>query len=196
MAQDKRLDRRHVVARLLEGRETTLVVSGLGAPSWDVAAAGDHPRNFYLWAGMGGAAMMGLGLALAQPQLPVLVITGDGEMLMGLGAFATIALQRPGNLSVVVLDNAAYGETGGQPTHTAGACDLAAIARAAGIADASRLATMAEVGALAGLVHRLGDGPRVAVVRIAPEDAAKVLPARDGRFLANRMRGALGLTPL
>ena len=89
------LDRRAVVARLLRDRTDLLVVSGLGAPSYDVAAAGDHPRNFCLWGAMGGAAVMGLGLALAQPDVPVAVITGDGETLMGLGAFATIALQAP-----------------------------------------------------------------------------------------------------
>ena len=128
------LDRRRLVARLLAARGDALVVSGLGAPSWDVAAAGDDDRNFYLWGGMGGAAMVGLGVALAQPKRRVLVLTGDGEMLMGLGALATIGVRRPPNLALVVIDNERYGETGGQHTHTSHGVDLAGIAAAAGFA--------------------------------------------------------------
>ncbi len=113
------LDRREVVRILLEGRGETLLVSGLGSPTYDVAAVGDHPRNFYLWGAMGGTAMLGLGLALAQPETSVLVLTGDGDMLMAMGSFATIAQQAPKNLSIIVLDNGLYGETGGQSTATA-----------------------------------------------------------------------------
>jgi len=112
------LDRRDVVKRLLIDREDLLVVPGLGAPTYDVAAAGDHPLNFYLWGAMGGAAMIGLGLALARPDRRVAVITGDGEMLMGLGSLATIGVKQPANLSIVVLDNRHYGETGMQASHT------------------------------------------------------------------------------
>jgi hypothetical protein len=121
-------DRRAAVARLLQGRRDLLIVAGLGSPTYDVAAGGDHPLNFYLWGAMGGAAMVGLGLALAQPRRPVLVVTGDGELLMGLGSLATIAAQNPGNLAIAVLDNEAYGETGGQKSHTGYATDLAAAA--------------------------------------------------------------------
>ncbi len=96
-----------------------LVVPGLGSTTYDLAAAGDDDRNFYLWGAMGGAAMIGLGLALAQPERRVAVITGDGEMLMGMGALATIGVQQPENLAVIVFDNQAYGETGGQASHTA-----------------------------------------------------------------------------
>jgi thiamine pyrophosphate-dependent acetolactate synthase large subunit-like protein len=120
------LDRRHAVARLLRDRGDALIVSGLGSPTYDVAAAGDDPRNFYLWGAMGGACMIGLGLALAKPERRVLVITGDGEMLMGLGSLATIGVKRPANLGIVVLDNGLHGETGLQPSHTAHATDLAA----------------------------------------------------------------------
>jgi thiamine pyrophosphate-dependent acetolactate synthase large subunit-like protein len=187
------LDRRAVVARLLRDRDTCLVVTGLGAPTYDLAAAGDHERNFYLWGAMGGAAMTGLGLALAQPDVPVVVITGDGEALMGLGAFATIALQQPGNLAIVVLDNGLYGETGGQASHTAGPTDLAAVARGCGIADTRRLGTMADIEAFAPRLHALGDGPVVAIVKISGEDLPRVLPSRDGVFLKTRMRAALGL---
>ena len=102
MAAQKKitLDRRKVVSRILKDRGDALVVTGLGAPTWDAAAAGDHPNNFYLWGGMGGAAMTGLGLAMAQPKRRVLVITGDGEMLMGLGGLATVAVQKPSNLAI------------------------------------------------------------------------------------------------
>ena len=103
---------------------------GLGSTTWDLAAAGDNDRNFYLWGAMGGAAMIGLGLALAQPEKRVAVITGDGEMLMGMGALATIGIQRPGNLAVIVFDNGVYGETGMQPSHTQGGVDLLSGCRA------------------------------------------------------------------
>ena len=112
------LHRRDVVVELLRDRGELLVIAGLGAPNWDVSAAGDHPNNFPLWGAMGAASMMGLGLALAQPNRNVLVITGDGEMLMSLGALATIAVERPPNLTVAVLDNERFGETGMQKTHT------------------------------------------------------------------------------
>ena len=136
MSKANLLERRSVVASLLAERKDAIVVGGLGASTYDIAAAGDHDRNFYLWGAMGGAVMIGLGLALAQPKLPVVVITGDGEMLMGIGSLATVGLQKPGNLTIVVLDNECYGETGGQASHTAAAVDLVGVARACGIAEA------------------------------------------------------------
>src|SRR5262245_4700171 len=108
------LGRREAVATLLKDRGDLLVVSGLGSPSYDVHAAGDQPGNFYLWGVMGGAALVGLGLALARPERKVAVVTGDGEQLMGLGGLATIGVARPRNLTVVVVDNGRYGETGMQ----------------------------------------------------------------------------------
>ena len=113
------LDRRAVVRDLLANRGGLVCVAGLGGTAWDVAAAGDADLDLPLWGAMGGAAMLGLGLALAQPDRPVLVVTGDGEQLMALGALATIAAAQPANLTVVVLDNERYGETGMQRTHTA-----------------------------------------------------------------------------
>src|SRR6202008_4496663 len=115
----------------------------------------DHARNLYRWGGMGGAVMIALGAALAHPKLPVLVITGDGEMLMGMGSLATIGLQKPSNLSIVVLDNEAYGETGGNPSHTSAAADLVGVARACGIADSRSISTMAEVETFAKAVYDL-----------------------------------------
>ena len=101
------LERREFVRRLLIARGDLLVVSGLGSATYDVAAAGDHALNFYLWGAMGGTAMIGLGLALAQPERRVAVITGDGDMLMGIGSLATIGVKQPRNLAIVVLDNEA-----------------------------------------------------------------------------------------
>ena len=129
------LDRRDVVAELLKDRGDLLLVTGLGSPTYDAAAVEDHDANFYLWGAMGGAAVMGLGLALAQPEKPVLVLTGDGEQLMGLGSFATIAVKQPPNLSVVVLDNGHYGETGMQTSHTGYGLKLPEVASACGFTD-------------------------------------------------------------
>ncbi len=118
-------ERRAAMATLLADRPKNLfVVPGLGSCTWDAFAAGDDDRNFYLWGAMGGAAMIGLGLALAKPNARVAVITGDGEMLMGLGSLATIGVQKPGNLAIVVFDNGLYGETGMQASHTSGGVDL------------------------------------------------------------------------
>jgi thiamine pyrophosphate-dependent acetolactate synthase large subunit-like protein len=145
---------------------------------------------------MGGAAMIGLGLALAQPKLPVLVITGDGEMLMGMGSFATIGLQRPPNLSIVVLDNEAYGETGGQTSHTSAAADLVGVAKACGIADSRAVRTMAEVETFAKAVHDVSAGPRFANVKIDSASLERILPSRDGTYILNRIRGDLGFQPI
>jgi thiamine pyrophosphate-dependent acetolactate synthase large subunit-like protein len=94
------LRRREVVKDLLQARKDLLVVAGLGSTAWDITAAGDHDLSFPLWGAMGQAAMIGLGLAIAQPKRRVLVITGDGEMLMGMGSLATIGVQQPKNLTV------------------------------------------------------------------------------------------------
>jgi thiamine pyrophosphate-dependent acetolactate synthase large subunit-like protein len=185
------LDRREVAAVLLAGREGMVAVTGLGAPTYDAAAAGDHPLNLYLWGAMGGAAMIGLGLALAQPERPVLVLTGDGEMLMGAAGFATIAMQAPANLTIAILDNERYGETGGQDTATARVSDLAAVARGFGIADSAVLTTMDEVRALAGTLKGVASGPRVRVIKIAKEDLPRVLPMRDGVEIKARVMGEL-----
>jgi thiamine pyrophosphate-dependent acetolactate synthase large subunit-like protein len=187
------IDRRAAVRTLLADRDGLLCVAGLGGTSWDVAAAGDSDLDLPLWGAMGGAAMVGLGLALAQPERPVLVVTGDGEQLMALGALATIAGARPANLAVVVLDNERYGETGSQVTHTALGTDLAAVAAACGIADARTVRDMAAVEELRTAVHAL-QGPVFAAVKILPDRPPLVLPPRDGPLLARRLRTALGVT--
>ena len=124
------LDRREFVAALLHDRGDLLVVTGLGTPTFDVFACGDHPLNFYLWGAMGSAAMVGLGLAQARADRRVAVITGDGEALMGMGSLATIGVRQPSNLTIVVLDNAHYAATGMQPSHTKAGIDLVAMANA------------------------------------------------------------------
>ncbi len=185
-----KLDRRKVVAELLAERGALVVVAGLGACAWDITAAGDTALNFPLWGGMGAAAMVGLGLALAQPKRPVLVITGDGEMLMGMSSLATIAVQRPDNLSIVVLDNEQYGETGHQATHTALGADLAAIARGCGFEHANTITKMGAVAELRNTIHNRA-GLLFASIKITPADYPKALPPRDGAWLKHRMRVAL-----
>lgn len=186
----KRLRRREVVKELLAGRGNLLVVAGLGAPAWDITNAGDHELNFPLWGAMGGAAMIGLGLALAQPKKCVLVLTGDGEMLMGLGALATIAVERPRNLSIVVLDNERYGETGQQETHTGHGVNLAGMAKAAGFAQAISVRTQAELLKLKKKIDS-SEGTLFAQIKVDPEKLPLVLPPRDGAYLKNRFRKAL-----
>ena len=187
---DAKLDRRKVVQALLDQRGDLLVVAGLGSSAWDCTAAGDHPLTFPLWGAMGLACVMGLGLALAQPRRRVLVVTGDGEMLMGLGSLATIAAQRPGNLAIVVLDNERYGETGMQPTHTAYGTDLAAVALACGFAEAKLIRSDAQVAAVRSGIHR-GKGPLFYQVKVKRDAAPLVLPPRDGAYLKQRFREAL-----
>jgi thiamine pyrophosphate-dependent acetolactate synthase large subunit-like protein len=196
MSKANLLERRSVVSALLEGRKDAVVVGGLGASTYDIAAAGDHDRNFYLWGAMGGAVMIGLGVALAQPKLPVVVITGDGEMLMGMGSLATVGLQQPKNLSIIVLDNEVYGETGGQASHTGTNTDLVGVAKACGIADARAIATMGEIEAFASTMQDTSKGPRFASIKIDAANLERVLASRDGTFIVNRIRGALGFGPI
>lgn len=191
-----RLERRDFVRDILKGRGDLLVVSGLGSPTFDVAAASDHPLNFYVWGAMGGAAMIGLGLALARPGRRVAVITGDGEMLMGMGSLATVGLQQPKNLTIIVLDNEVYGETGGQASHTGTNTDLVGVAKACGIADARAIATMAEIEAFAKTMQDISGGPRFASIKIDSVNLERVLASRDGTFIVNRIRGALGFGPI
>ena len=184
------LDRREAVKVILRDRGDALVVTGLGSPTWDVASAGDSPLNFYLWGAMGGAAMLGLGLALAQRQRRVLVVTGDGEMLMGLGSLATIGPERPPNLSIVILDNERYGETGMQLSHTARGVDLAAIARGAAFPYVTTVSTREQLDAWLPTLHG-PTGPVLTVVKVRQGDDPARVPLRDGPGIKNRFREAL-----
>ena len=184
------LRRRRVVEVLLQDRKGLLVVAGLGSTAWDCTAAGDSPLTFPMWGAMGTAGMIGLGLALAHPARRVVVITGDGEMLMGLGSLATIGVQRPSNLALVVIDNERYGETGMQATHTAHGVDLARIALGCGFAVASAVRGEREAAGLHALVYDT-PGPVLAQVKVVAEKLPLVLPPHDGVVLKDRFRGAL-----
>jgi thiamine pyrophosphate-dependent acetolactate synthase large subunit-like protein len=186
------LERRTAMAALVKDRGDLLVVPGLGSTTWDLAAAGDDSRNFYLWGAMGGAAMIGLGLALAQASQRVAVITGDGEMLMGLGSLATIGIKRPGNLAIIVFDNGVYGETGMQPSHTRSGVDLVAVATACGFAHCYDVCDEASLSALAARLKTFTE-TLFARVAILPEEPPRVLPLRDGVELKDRFRAALGV---
>ena len=187
------MDRRAATAALLQDRGDLLIVTGLGSPTYDVHAAGDHVANFYLWGAMGGAALVGLGLAQAQPGRRVLVVTGDGEQLMGLGGLATIAVARPPNLTVAVLDNQHYGETGQQRSHTGHGVDLASVARGCGIQHVQTAHDLAGVAAMRTALHEAGVGPRIFILAVSADPQPRSLPARDAIFLKNRFRAALGL---
>jgi thiamine pyrophosphate-dependent acetolactate synthase large subunit-like protein len=184
------LDRRELVRQLLIDRGDLLVVSGLGSATYDVAAAGDHPLNFYLWGAMGGAAMIGLGLALAQPERRVAVLTGDADMLMGLGSLATIGVKQPKNLAIVVLDNAHYGETGMQASHTKAGIDLVAVALGCRFKHARAISRIEEATDVRKLLHT-GEGPILVNARISEEDVPRVLPIRDGHAIKQRFIAAL-----
>jgi thiamine pyrophosphate-dependent acetolactate synthase large subunit-like protein len=184
------LDRRDFVRELLIDRGDLLVVSGLGSATYDVAAAGDHPLNFYLWGAMGGTAMIGLGLALAQPGRRVAVLTGDGDMLMGIGSLATIGVKQPNNLAIVVLDNAHYGETGMQPSHTRSGIDLVAVALGCRFKQARAISRIEDAADIRKLLHA-GEGPILVSARIKEEDVPRVLPLRDGHAIKQRFMNAL-----
>jgi thiamine pyrophosphate-dependent acetolactate synthase large subunit-like protein len=189
------LDRRAVVAALLADRGDLLVVSGLGSSTYDANAAGDHDANFYLWGAMGSAALIGLGLAQAQRSRRVLVVTGDGEQLMGLGGLATIAIAAPKNLTIAVIDNGHFGETGMQKSHTGHGLDIAALAATCGFTKTATLTDMDQVNAARRNFAVIGSGPQLFVIKVRAENVARSLPPRDAVFLKNRFRAQLGLKP-
>ncbi len=192
MSNPSQLDRRVAVAALLRNRKDMLVVSGLGSPTYDLHATGDRDDNFYLWGAMGGAALIGLGLAQAQPGKRVLALTGDGEQLMGLGGIATIGVARPRNLDIVVIDNQHFGETGMQASHTGRGVDLTAIATACGFAATGTVRTLEEVQRLAAQMAEPVGGPRLFVIKVLAENPPRSLPSRDAVFIKNRFRAHLG----
>jgi thiamine pyrophosphate-dependent acetolactate synthase large subunit-like protein len=195
------LQRRPLVKEILAGADDNLlVIGGLGSSNWDITNAGDRPLNMPLWGAMGAPVGMGLGLAIAQPTKRVLVITGDGDMLMSLGSLATVAAQSPDNLAICVLDNEKFGETGNQATHTSprnngptdsgAGTDLALIARGCGIADCG---TVTAKGDVAQLVKdlRMKKGPIFRLVKVMVEKLEFVMPPQDGAHLKDRFRQAL-----
>jgi len=191
IANDRRLDRRAAIRILLDQRDELLLVTGLGSTTWDAASVGDDPRNFYLWGAMGSAALVGLGLAIAQPQRRVLVVTGDGEILMGLGGLATIGVQRPPNLAVAVFDNGHYGETGMQLSHTEAGVELVGVARACGFKETFDISDEMGLRDFAARVHK-STTTLFARVAIRADEPPRVLPPRDGVLLKNRFRRAIG----
>ncbi|MFN0001018.1 MAG: thiamine pyrophosphate-dependent enzyme [Burkholderiaceae bacterium] len=193
-AMGQRTSRRAFVARLLAATPEALVIAGLGSAAYDVFAAGDRERNFYLWGAMGGATSIGLGLALAQPQQSVVVITGDGEQLMGIGSLGTIGVKQPRNLTIVVLDNGHFGETGMQRSHTSLGTDLVAVAKGFGIEDAFSTGSLAASDDIARRINARS-GTLFAQVLIEADEPPRALPPRDGAYVKNRFRAALGLKP-
>ncbi len=189
-----RVERRNFVSRLIELIPDALIVTGLGSPSYDVFAAGDRDKNFYLWGAMGGSTSMGLGLALAQPDKSVVVITGDGEQLMGIGSLATIAAKQPSNLTIVVLDNGHYGETGMQLSHSSLGTDLVAVAKGFGIGNAFSATDLTDAEKIAEQVNAR-NGVALTQVFIETNEPPRALPARDGVYIKNRFRAQLGLAP-
>ena len=187
--ETRSLQRRDVVGALLRQRGDALVVASLGNPCYDVMAQGDRPDNFYVWGAMGGTVPLALGLALAQPGRRVLAVVGDGEMMMGLGSLATVAVQRPRNLSIVVIDNEHYAETGMQRAHTGRGVDLVAVARAVGFEQAHLARTAAELDQRIALL--VGNAPgelAFVAVKVGTEPAPMALPPRDGPYLRSRFR--------
>jgi len=193
-ATSNKAERREFVSKLLRDLPDALVVTGLGSATYDVFAAGDRDTNYYLWGAMGGSTSLALGLALAQPDKPVVVITGDGEQLMGIGSLATIAAKQPRNLTIVVLDNGHFGETGMQRSHTSLGTDLVAVAKGFGIADAFSVSTNEACAGIAGRAAAR-KGTTFVQVLIEANDPPRALPPRDGAYIKNRFRAALGLKP-
>lgn len=185
------LDRREFTAALLARREGALVVPGLGSPTWDCMAAGDSDDYLYSWGGMGLALPTALGVALARPERRVLCLTGDGEMMMGLGALAVTAAERPANLAILVLDNEHFGETGRQPGLTR-TLDLAAVAAAAGIGATMRVTAMEQMDEVARFLFH-APGPSLAVAKIALGEHPLILPEKDGGLIADRFRRAAAI---
>ena len=188
------INRREFVKELVDLCPEALIVTGLGSPSYDVFAAGDRPENFYLWGAMGAAAAMGLGIANAQPEKSVLVITGDGEMLMGLGSLAAIGAQKPKNLTIVVLDNGHYAETGMQRSHTSLGVELTGVASACGFDWTLAVRNPVDVSQIAKQVNAK-NSVGLANIFIEAIEYPKALPPRDGSFIKNRFRGHLGFEP-
>ena len=190
--KSNKLDRRPFTAEVLKHRNGALVIPGLGSPTWDCYSAGDSPEYLYSWGGMGLAVPTALGLAMAQPNKRVLAMTGDGEMMMGIGSLAVVAAEAPKNLAILVLDNESFSETGRQTGLTSGKADICAIAKGMGIARTLLVRESGQIGDLIKLLFET-PGPSLAVAKIAITEDPWMLPEKDGATIARRMRVALGL---
>ena len=180
------LDRREVLARLFPEPDRYLMVAGLAGSARDVAAlTGEADHVITLGGAMGAAVSMALGMALSAPDDQVAVITGDGELLMNVGALATVASMMPGNLSIVCIDNARHLETGGQKGHTARRTDLALMAEGAGLPSTMSIASAAELDAAARFLIE-SPAPRFLRVGVSPGPPAAY--KRDWDLAACRLR--------
>lgn len=184
---DATLDRREVAKEFLNARGDVLLVTGLGSATYD-AGTNDSKNTFYLWGGMGAAAMMGLGLALAQPSRQVVVMTGDGEMLMGMGAFATIGAKQPKNLNIVVIDNGHYSETGMQPTHVSKGVSLPGIAKACGFVECATIKTGEELTSTLPRIMSGLNGPGFFDIKVTTRRYPLSMRMRDGAYIKDRFR--------
>lgn len=185
------MTRLDATGRLAATIGTDLVVASLGHPAYDLFATGDRDTYFYTWGSMGLASSIGLGLAMAQPERRVVVLDGDGSLLMNLGSLATIAWVRPKNLVVVVWDNGVYGTTGGQDTATKHGADLEAAARALGIGATATVRTPAELDHTM-VKTRAEAGPWLIVAKV-DESAPVAKPPQDGVFIKQRFMAAIGV---
>jgi phosphonopyruvate decarboxylase len=187
-----KIARRPLVAELLKKRDGSLIVCGLGSPTWDCFAAGDSAEYLYSWGGMGLAVPTALGVAIAQPKRRVVCVTGDGELLMGIGSLGVVGDQAPTNLGILVLDNEKFGETGRQRGLTSSRTDITAVAQGFGIA---KTMTVTEQGAIPDLAKLLFEtpGPVLAVAKIAITEDPWALPEKDGATIGHRFRDALGV---
>ncbi len=190
--KSNKIGRRKFVAELLALRGSTVIVPGLGSATWDCFAAGDSADYLYSWGGMGLAVPTALGLSLAQPSRRVLALTGDGEMMMGIGSLAVVADQAPSNLAILVLDNESFGETGRQTGLSAQKADIAAVARGFGIAHTFVATSHDDLPTLAKLLFEQ-PGPSLAVAKIALSEDPWALPEKDGAAIARRFQVALGV---
>ena len=187
-----KLNRRQLVRDILVDRKDALIITGLGNPTYDVAAIEDHIENFYLWGAMGLAVSVGLGVAISQPQRRVVVITGDGEAMMGVGSFATVAAAACQNLSILVLDNEMFAETGNQQGLTQGGTDIEKMAQGAGIAPTLTATSSQHLAQVRELLFTT-QCPCLVVAKISKREKKKFLPPRNGAYMAERFRRGLGI---
>jgi thiamine pyrophosphate-dependent acetolactate synthase large subunit-like protein len=189
------LERSAAVPALIGRHEDFLIIAGLGGTACDVGAVtGDSAHVYSLGGAMGAPCMMGLGLALARPDKRVLVVTGDGDLLMNVGALATIAVMDPANLAILCVDNGHYGETGWQKSHTSLGVDLEKIAAGCGIKHTRTVATTADIAGGARLI-REANGTCFVCLRVRPTEPPDFKRNFDASFGRTRFRDSLMHTP-